>query len=347
MKVMRVIGVWIVIAFSSVSQAIGESPIVDGHNHDAISATGGMIDVSMLGDLKSRGIDVVMVPLPVDRSETSDLLVRIEGELRDLCRLAAETPEFSIAGDLDEVLTGRVGDDVQVLFSIEWFGSVFGEDPGLVESYRDVGVRAIGLTKNDPDTLFGEGELSATLTPHGQRVVSAMNRAGILIDITHLDQQQMLEVIKRSSAPVVATHALAGEVNPTTSNLSVDVLTAMAEHGGSVWISFNKADLLGGRGEQAAIDLLVDHIEVLIERLGVDHVGIGSDLQAGGKYVPLPLNRPDAFLEIRRRLLARGHSLDTVEGVLGLNVLRALSEGSHRTVRTASRNGICAVDGHP
>jgi len=299
--------------------------MVDGHNHDAISAADNEIDVSGLEVLRSNGIDAVIVALPFDRSETSDLANRIRGEVRQLRRLAADRHDFSIADDPEAVLTRSEADGIRILFSIEWFGSIFGGDPSRIEWYRDLGVRIISLTEQDPDGLFGEGKLSSTLTPHGSRVLNVMNEVGVLIDITHLDHRQKLEVIRQSSSPVVATHMLAGEVNPTSFNLPPDVVTALAEHGGSVWVSFNKSDLLGGGPDEGAIDLLVDHIEVLVEQLGADHVGIGSDLQAAGRYVPPSLNRSDAFTEIGRQLIRRGHTQETVNGVLGRNVLLALA----------------------
>lgn len=300
--------------------------MVDGHNHDAISAAGSEIDVSGLEVLRSHGIDAVIVALPFDRSETSDLANRIYGEVRQLRRLAVDRNDFSVADDPEAVLTRTEADGIQIIFSIEWFGSIFGDDLSRIGSYRDLGVRIISLTEQDPDGLFFKGELSSTLTAHGNRVLAAMNDAGVLIDITHLAHRQKLEVIRRSSSPVVATHMLAGEVNPTSFNLPPDVVSALAEHGGSVWVSFNKSDLLGGRPDEAAIELLVDHIEVLVERLGADHVGIGSDLQAAGRYAPPSLNRSDAFAEIGRQLIRRGCTQETVNGVLGRNILLALME---------------------
>ena len=89
-------------------------------------------------------------------------------------------------------------------------------------------------------------------------------------------------------------------------------------------MSFNSSDLLSGDPDEDSLELVADQIEVLIEHLGPEHVGIGTDLQAGGRYVPATLNRDDTFSEIGRRLLKRGYSEDVIDGVLGRNILRAL-----------------------
>ena len=162
--------------------------------------------------------------------------------------------------------------------------------------------------------------------PSENRYVHAINEAGVLIDITHLSHEQKLEVIACSQKPVVATHSLTRAVVPSGFNLPDEVLSALANNAGSVWVSFQKEDLLGDADEDQAFDRLVDHIEVLVERLGPDHVGIGTDLQAGGKYVPVTLNQKDAFARIRQRLEKRGFEEATIDSILGGNILRVLSE---------------------
>lgn len=305
--------------------AKGSVPVVDGHNHEGLSASEGVIDTSKLEDLKARGIQVVMIALPMDRSSTPDIEARIGGELERLRQASSDYRGFSLADDPAAVLDGVPEGDIQIFFSIEWFGDVFGADPSRVQRFRDLGVRVIGLTETDDDGLFGRGDRAATLSSFGKRIIAAMNDAGVLIDITHLTHEQKIEVIAHSRAPVVASHSLVQAVYPEPFNLPNDVVTALADSGGSVWVSFDRSDLLGDAAEGEAIDRLIDHIDVLVERLGPDHVGIGTDLQAGGEYVPASLNQKDSFARIRRRLQDRGFSRQKIDGILGGNVLRALA----------------------
>jgi len=309
------------------SAPVGASvPVVDGHNHEGISASKGQIDTSKLEDLQARGIQAVVIALPLERSKAADLEGRIADEMEMLRKVSLEDGSFSLAGDPGAVLQGVRDGEIQLLFSIEWFGDIFGNDLSVVRRYRDLGVRIIGLTEEDSDGLFERAGRSAALTSLGRGVVAAMNEAGVLIDITHLAHEQKLEVITQSRAPVIASHSLVQAVSPDdTFNLPDEVVAALADSGGSVWVSFDKSGLVGSHPEEDAIDRLVDHIEVLVTRLGPDHVGIGTDLQAGGKYVPEALNQEDSFARIRRRLQDRGFGQQTIDGILGGNVLRVLA----------------------
>jgi membrane dipeptidase len=271
---------------------------------------------------------VVIVGLPVDRQRPADAEARIREEIARLRGMSANAPGFSLADDPAALLAGVQPGSLQLFFSIEWPDGIFGGDPSSVRRYRDLGVRVIGLSEKDGDGLFGRGDLSATLTPLGTQIVAAMNEAGVLIDVTHLSHTQKLAVISRSRAPVVASHALVQAVTPVAFNLPDEVVAALAASGGSVWVSFNRSDLLGGAPDEEAIERLARHIEVLVQRLGEDHVGIGTDSQAAGRYTPAPLNQDNAFALIGRRLLERGFSQSAIEGIFGRNVLRALAAGA-------------------
>ncbi len=316
----------LLLVLSMATAAVADMPplVVDGHNHDALSARDGLVDLSGLSGLRARGIDVAVVPLPLDRSVTPDIESRIAAEMEELRRIGSSGARISIARP-DELLGGSQKGEVGLLFSIEWFGSIFGEDPARVERFRDLGVRLIGLAEDDPDGVFGVGDRSADLTPFGERIVSAMNGAGVLIDITHLSHARKLEIIRHSRRPVVASHSIVFDVCPTSFNLPPEVVEGLAATGGSVWVSFNSSDLLSCDPDGDPLELLVDHIESLVTSLGPEHVGIGTDLQAGGSYVPAALNRDDTFAEIGRRLSERGYSKDVVAGVMGRNVLRVLT----------------------
>jgi len=304
------------------------TPVVDGHTHQGLAANTEGVDVSGLRGLAVRGIDVVVHALPVDRSPTEDLAARIAGEVEWLRRASLEDPGFAVAEDPSRLVSGVPESETQIFFAIEWFESIFGDDPSLVERYRDLGVRVIGLVEDDPDGIFGSTD-PVVLSPFGRSIITALNESGILIDITHLSHAQMIEVIAQSGKPVVASHSNVQMVVPSRRNLSEVVLRALAENGGSVWVSFNASGVLNdGEDEGSGVDRLIDHIDVLVERLGSKHVGIGTDLQAGGKYVPPSLNRDDSFALIRRRLTERGYSAGDIDGILGQNVLRALATSS-------------------
>ena len=304
-------------------------PTVDGHNHEAVTVSDGRLDVTGIARLRELGIDVALIPLPLDRSETVDIELRLVNEVRGLRTEAARNPEITIGSpDVEFDTPGR--DAVVLMFAVEWFRGLFDGDIGRVQRFRDLGIRVISLVETDPDGLFVTGDGGAQLSPFGVRIVSAMNASGVLIDITHLSHSQKLEVIRRSSRPVVATHSLVADVSPSGFNLPREVVDALARTGGSVWVSFNSSDLRADHTERDPVELVADHVVSLIAHLGSSNVGIGTDLQAGGAYVPAALNEDGVLQRIERVLLERGLSRGVVDGVLGLNVLRTLAAGGYR-----------------
>jgi membrane dipeptidase len=313
------------LALALAGSASASGPVVDGHHHVALAAAGGVLDASEVESLKERGIQVAVVVLPLERSPTADLAARITDEVEALRGAAGSGSGFSISDSPTQLLAGAPEGEVRLLLSIEWFGDIFGRDPSRVRRYRELGVRIIGLAEQGEDPLFEDG--SASLTPFGRRVLTALNDAGVLIDITHLSHPQKLAAIAASRAPVLATHALVREVTPVAFNLPDEVVDALAESGGSVWVSFNRSDLLGDGGEsdRRAVEVLADHVDALVARLGHDRVGVGTDLQAGGRYVPVELNSPDTFARIRDELTRRGYSSEQADAILGGNVLRVLA----------------------
>lgn len=311
------------VALGVVVSASASGPVVDGHHHVEPSAAEGVLDEALVASLRERGIQVAVVVLPLERSPTADLAARIMDEVETLRRAAGRGSGFSVSDSPTQLLSGVPGCEVRLLLSIEWFGDIFGHDPSRVRRYRELGVRIIGLAEQGEDPLFEDS--SASLTPFGKLVLTAMNDAGVVIDITHLSHVQKLAVIAASRAPVVATHSLVREVTPVAFNLPDEVVDALAVSGGSVWVSFNRSDLLGGESDGRAVEVLADHIDALVARLGHDRVGVGTDLQAGGRYVPGELNSPDTFARIRRELARRGYSPEQTDGILGGNVLRVLA----------------------
>lgn len=291
----------------------------DGHCHDAIVARDGVLDLSGLDAVRARGLTGFGLPLPLERTATADLPGRVAREVALL--RAASGQGFRLADD-PEPGVPRVG------LTIEWDkGKLFPDGVKSVRRYRDLGIRQIGLPGQDPDGLFAADAEPAALSALGLRVIAELDSAGIGIDITHLRHPQKLAVIAASRAPVVASHSLLQACTPLAYNLPEEVLEALERSGGMVWVSFNRGDLLArGEADELAPDRLAEHVTLLLRRLGPARVGIGTDLQAEGRYAPAPLARPDAYAELARCLEARGCDEKTVAAVLGGNVAACLAD---------------------
>lgn len=130
-----------------------------------------------------------------------------------------------------------------------------------------------------------------------------------------LNGKQILQVIDYSKQPVIASHSACRSVTDTDSNFSDRALRALKDHDASMFLTFNRNDLVNDRFSEG-IDQLLAHIEFLCE-MKFENMGLGSVYQANGKYVPAILNSSDAYHMIQTRLLERGINQSRIRGIMG------------------------------
>ncbi len=97
--------------------------------------------------------------------------------------------------------------EIGILLSLECFEGVFARDPLAVDRLRAQGIMSITLVDNSSDRLITSSSSDAQLTELGRQVVARMNEVGVLVDISHLSEAEMLAVIEFSSRPVIASHS--------------------------------------------------------------------------------------------------------------------------------------------
>lgn len=153
----------------------------------------------------------------------------------------------------------------------------------LLAIYHKLGVRVVGLTYNNRNAV-GAGCLEpddGRMTRFGVEVVREMNRLGILVDLTHVGNRTSLDAAAASSAPVVFSHSNAKAVRDNPRNLSDEQIRACAATGGVVGIA-TFADFVGDTagGRRPTLDEYFRHIDHVAQLVGVDHVGIGTDIFA-------------------------------------------------------------------
>jgi membrane dipeptidase len=161
--------------------------------------------------------------------------------------------------------------------------------------------------------------VEAGLSPFGARVVERMNATGIVVDLAHADPRTVLDVVERTTAPVVATHSGARARQDFARFLSDDEVRAIASTGGAIGLwPYNHR----GRGVRDTADL-VGHARHVADLVGADHLCIGTDMNG----VPGLMDgyRGEADLPVvTDALLASGFTEPEVEGILGRNFLRVL-----------------------
>jgi membrane dipeptidase len=187
-------------------------------------------------------------------------------------------------------------------------------DPELtaLDVFHRAGLRSLGLTWSRPNRFahgvhFGAGspDTGPGLTELGKDLVRACNRLRILIDLSHLNEQGFWDVAALSDAPLVATHSNAHAVSPQTRNLTDKQLDAIRESDGLVGLNFHVGFLRpdSASDPETPLGVMADHLDYLIERLGEDRVGLGSDFD--GATMPKDLadasQLPNLFAVLRER----------------------------------------------
>jgi len=199
--------------------------------------------------------------------------------------------------------------------------------------YYDRGLRSLGLAWSRP-TAFADGvpfrfpsspDVGDGLTDAGRRLVRRCNDRGVLVDCAHLTAAGFWDVHEVSSAPVVVSHSAAHAVCPSSRNLTDDQLDAVADTGGLVGLTFGAGALRPDdeRDADAPLSVAVEHIDYLVDRMGVDHVALGSDFD--GATTLAPLDDATALPDLLGALRDAGYSERDVEKIAYRNWLRVLS----------------------
>jgi membrane dipeptidase len=201
-----------------------------------------------------------------------------------------------------------------------------------LEVLHRAGLRSLGPVWSRPNR-FGCGvpfrfpsspDTGPGLTDAGKALVAACNQLGILIDLSHLNEQGFWDVAGLSQAPLVASHSNAHALCPTSRNLTDDQLAAIRESGGLVGINFavSQSRPDGRPDPQTPLEVLLRHLDHLLERLGEDGVGFGSDFD--GTIVPAAIGDAAGLPRLVGAMRRHGYDDALLRKVCGGNWLRLL-----------------------
>ena len=263
------------------------------------------------------------------------------------------------AADISRIQkTGKVAS----LMGVEGGSQIDNSLPALRQFYN-LGVRYMTLTHvkhNDWADSANEPPRAVPLTDFGKAVIGEMNRIGMLVDLSHTSPATMKAVLGVTKAPVIYSHSSARAVTDHVRNVPDDVLPLVKANGGVVmatWVpgfinrerQLWEAARAGERVKQGAIHLadpaaaaaamaqwdadhprpavgvkdVADHIDHLVKAMGVDHVGIGGDLD-GIESTPTGLEGVETYPVLIAELLRRGYSEADCEKIAGGNLLRVM-----------------------
>jgi membrane dipeptidase len=164
------------------------------------------------------------------------------------------------------------------------------------------------------------------LTEAGRRLVAECNRLGILIDLAHLNERGFWDVAAVSAAPLVASHSNAYALSANSRNLTDAQLDEVGRSGGIVGVTYHAGMLTeeGGVDPDVPLARVIDHVDYVVARIGIEHVGFGSDFD--GATVPTELGDASGLQRVAASLRDRGYGDDEVAKLAHGNWLRVLDE---------------------
>jgi membrane dipeptidase len=207
-------------------------------------------------------------------------------------------------------------------------------DLGALEVFYKAGLRSLGPVWSRP-TIFADGvpfrwphspDTGPGLTDIGKALVKECNRLGIMIDLSHLNEKGFWDVAKLSDAPLVATHSNVHALCAATRNLTDKQLDAIRESDGMVGLNFGCGFLRddGKSNADTALEVLVRHIDYLVERLGIDRVGLGSDFD--GATMPNELSDASKLPNLMNLLGKSGYDNASLQKLGHENWVRVLGK---------------------
>jgi membrane dipeptidase len=203
-----------------------------------------------------------------------------------------------------------------------------------VDHFYRLGQRVSQLTYDD--NAIGGGSTDPSdpgLTDYGARIIARMNALGMAVDVSHCSDRTTLDALCVSRKPVLVTHSNCRALVPGSARCKTDdALRLLASKGGVMGITMVR-NFVQASGS-ATIENVLDHIDHVAGLVGVEHVGIGSDVDLDGRDVRIrPRKRFDLdgvdyakkIFDLTEGLVRRKYSSDDIELILGGNFRRALA----------------------
>jgi membrane dipeptidase len=254
---------------------------------------------------------------PLER--TLDMVAAFHREIED------NRDTLLLATTADDIRRAKAEDKTALILSFEG-GEPLGRNLNLLDIFYRLGLRMISLTHSRRNALADGTQLdiqTGGLTHLGRELIRRMNALGMVIDLAHLSDAGVWEVLELSTAPVIFSHTTVAtmpgykasltEINPVR---GTSVLRALADKGGVACAIFVA---------QPHVNAVVDDIETMIQHVGDDHVGLGSDFVSFA-HAPVGLEDISKLPAVTEEMARRNFSDETILKVLGGNLLRVFED---------------------
>lgn len=265
------------------------------------------------------------VPEPYQRhGATRHALQRVDTFYREM---EANPDILVLATSAADIEEAKQAGKVAGVLGLEGAEALDGSIEVLRCFYR-LGVRNLGLAwdyRNAACDGVKVGGRPGGLTAFGVQVVKECNRLGIMIDVSHLAEPGLRDVLAVSEQPVIASHSNARALCDHVRNLSDAQLEAIAANGGVVCATFVPW-FIRDPWQGASLDDFLKHIDHMVAVMGIDHVGLGSDFDGYEQGNLVGMEDVTRLPALTAGLLARGYEATAIRKILGGNLLRVFRQ---------------------
>ncbi|MCR4592337.1 MAG: gamma-glutamyl-gamma-aminobutyrate hydrolase family protein [Bacteroidaceae bacterium] len=296
-------------------------------------------------DMFAQRTDKVLVDLPKMREGFLDASIMVaylkQGERDEESLLAATAKANRILTQIEEMVAANcTAVDIAytpadiarlkhtgkkaIMLGIE-NGYAIGKDLSQLEHFAKRGIVYMTLCHNGDNDICDSAKGNAEhggLSPFGEKVVQEMNRLGIMVDLSHAAESSFYDALEVSKKPIVCSHSSAQALCNHPRNLTDEQMKALAQKGGVAQVTMYNG-FLRTDGKATILDA-VEHLNHMVNVMGIEHVGIGTDFDGDGG-VPGMANASEV-INFTRCLLQERYSEEQIQMIWGGNFLRVMEQ---------------------
>ncbi len=282
----------------------------------------------------NAGIFVIWIDPPNDKNPRQRALEIIENMSVEI---TTNQDIFKIVKNYDDIKEGLDTNRFAILIGSEGL-SYIGKNVDLLNALYLFGVRHATLTWNEENELATgvKGNPDRGLTQYGVEAVKRLEQLGIIVDVSHANEKTFWDICKITTKPIIASHSNCKALCNAPRNLSDEQLKAIKEKGGVVGLNAF-SEFVADRVEDRDIEHLANHIDHMVEVMGIEHVGFGFDFDdylegdtlssfAEGDVKTLGFENISKVPKIIEILERKGYSKDDIEKIKYKNFLRIIKQ---------------------
>jgi membrane dipeptidase len=300
-----------------------------------------VIETDYCQRFKEGGVNIIVAAIFLDNSHLPEMALRKAlNQVSALYEEVQESPDkLMICKNSDDMILAQQSGKIGFMLSLEGAEPI-GTDISLLRVFYELGVRNFGLVWSRRNAVGDGSHFSPVregtkggITDFGVQVIEQAEKLGMMIDVTHLNDEGFWDVMEFSKKPVIASHSNTRALANNMRNLTDEQMKAIASKGGVIGVNAVSI-IVAMDNEKSHLEQLINHIDYMVNLIGINHVGIGLDLcDDFFKYVSADIlssmsRKPFDVIDGHQNLpklieglIDRGYSDQEIEKILGKNFL--------------------------